>query len=511
MASTQAVSLDRSLLKVELHELDRLDATDSLPDGEFLPGWVDAWVVSERRNAEEVRIRAAIRVSSRWREAGDSSASLNTVAPLIQRFPLHEGLRLSAMQAHAHGGSLVAAVSEYQDFRNQVKTKLGCEPSDAASAMLESLSVAPIAVPKPTRPTWPILPQPTDEIVGRAETLDQVSSQLLYSRWVCLTGPGGIGKTRIALEIAHKSSLRTAFISLADLGSGGNWGTTILGELNIDSPSQESEVRFLASTLNSQPTLLVLDNAENIPELHRNDLVALLQLAPQLRILTTSTHPFRRNGEVVVAVGPLENNGIDLLISAAKRVRPLVMSHPDSASVMAEVARRLDGYPLALRLAAARLRFLSPSQLLGSLDQLSGNASWLPERHRSLQSAMRTSVEGVSTDARELLNRLSAYPGGLGMDLAQRVLGDLDYLILLEQLLDAALITLDEKSNPVRVRLLEPVREYLKTNLTAEESVRREREMVEQCREWLAEIGAGPTLPLTTAIFEALDSEIANL
>ena len=124
---------------------------------------------------------------------------------------------------------------------------------------------------------------------------------------------------------------------------------------------------------------------------------------------------------------------------------------------------------------------------------------------------MSASVEGVPPDARELLNRLSAYPGGLGMELAQRVLGDLDYLNLMEHLLDAALITLEEKTSPVRVRLLEPVREYLKAAMGEAAFAQREDQMIAQCREWLAEIGAGPTVPLTTTTFEALESETANL
>jgi DNA-binding SARP family transcriptional activator len=114
-ASTNSVSLDRSHLAIDLHARGRLDGKCPWPEGEFLAGWDDVCSVAERRNAEDIRVRAAIATATQKLELGNTQAALAAVSPLIDRHPLHEALRMTAVQAHARGGSLAAAVAEYQD------------------------------------------------------------------------------------------------------------------------------------------------------------------------------------------------------------------------------------------------------------------------------------------------------------------------------------------------------------------------------------------------------------
>jgi non-specific serine/threonine protein kinase len=323
--------------------------------------------------------------------------------------------------------------------------------------------------------------------VGRRKEVDEVKRLLSSSRLVTLTGPGGVGKTRLALEVSRV--LHRAFPDgvvlveldqLRDAELVANAVALAVGMREAGRTSLEMLIDYLAA----RRLLLVLDNSEHLVDAVAELSHALLQTCPELRILATSRECLGIAGEVVMPVPPLtlpavrgplaeqdlsSSEAVTLFVERAASVRLGFTVTPANGGVVAEICQRLDGLPLAIELAAARVRALSEKDILARLvDQpamLTAGRRRLPARQQTLRSCIEWS-HGLCTEKEKLLwARLSVFPGGFELDTAEAVcagagLAAEDVLSTVASLLDKSILVAEQHGDLMRYRMLETIREF---------------------------------------------------
>jgi non-specific serine/threonine protein kinase len=355
----------------------------------------------------------------------------------------------------------------------------------------------------------PRLPAPLTSFVGRERELAEVSRLLAAHPLVTLTGPGGIGKTRLAVQVAAGApAVHRDGVWLVELGALAD--PTLVPEAVAVAVGVRGEPgrplpALLADALRPEPRLLVLDNCEHLVGACAALADALLRACPRLRVLATSREPLGLAGETVWPVPPLpvpgeaaagappalgeltRYAGVHLFADRAAAVRPGFALTAENAAAVAEICRRLDGLPLAIELAAARTRVLPPRQLLGRLEDrfrlLSGGSRTALARHRTLQAAVAWSYNLLGERERRLFERLSVFAGGWTLEAAEAVgAGDgiaaAEVLDLLTRLVDTSLVVVTEQpEGTARYRQLETLRVFGRQKLAArgEEAAVRER------------------------------------
>jgi predicted ATPase/DNA-binding XRE family transcriptional regulator len=332
----------------------------------------------------------------------------------------------------------------------------------------------------------PNVPVPTTSLVGREREVETVRELLGRARMVTLTGPGGVGKSRLALEAAGRMAEASAdaitFVSLAPLSDPSQVVPAIAKALGM---RQANLTRPLAHALHAylrpRAMLLVLDNFEHLAGAS-SEIAELLSACPDLRLLVTSRSPLRIRGEHQLGVMPLatpplhqerldqveQAAAVQLFVQRAAQSDPDFALTPDNAGTVAEICRRLDGLPLAIELAAARVRLLGADALLARLEPvlpvLDGGGPDLPERQQALRRTVAWSCDLLSQDQRRVFRRLSIFAGGWSIDAASAVCGTDDITMLdhLSSLLDESLIVRRplEPRTPPRFNMLATIRAY---------------------------------------------------
>jgi len=342
------------------------------------------------------------------------------------------------------------------------------------------------------------LPQPVTSFVGRERDVDRIRRLLADTRLLTLTGPGGIGKTRLAVEAARGSSRRfvggTFFVELAGLREPELLLATIARALGIEYLDGASAIEALSERLGSSETLLVLDNFEHISSAGPA-VSELLAASPTLRVAVTSRTPLHLAGEQEYAVAPLELadperstspdqlraiESVALFVERARSVRPAFPMTESSLQAIAEICRRLDGLPLAIELAAARTKVISAETLLLRLEHrlpaLASGPTDAPDRQRTVQATINWSYELLESSERRTFARLGVFVGGFGLAAAAEMLRpdvnrhDVDVLEPLSHLVDDSLLYVDhDVAGEPRFRMLEPIREFALAQLSAVE------------------------------------------
>jgi predicted ATPase/transcriptional regulator with XRE-family HTH domain len=312
------------------------------------------------------------------------------------------------------------------------------------------------------------------------------------TRLLTLTGPGGVGKTRLALHAARVAQEHhadgVAFVDLAPLQDAGLVAATIARALGVTEQGSASPREALVAFLRPRQALLLLDNAEQVLEAVADEAAALHAACPGLRLLVTSRAALHLRGEQVYAIPPLAvpEPGSErslaalsavpaaaLFVQRARAVRPDFTLEAQNAAAVAAICRRLDGLPLAIELAAARVGVLSVGQLLTRLDQalgvLTGGARDLPARQRTLRATLEWSAALLGADQRALFGRLGVFVGGATLETVEAVCaepGGLDVLAVLSVLVEQSLLRMGDEEPP-RYRMLETVHEYARELLQA--------------------------------------------
>ena len=301
--------------------------------------------------------------------------------------------------------------------------------------------------------------------VGRERELADLAELFGTARLITLTGPGGSGKTRLALEFAASVGAPVAHIvDLAPVIDAGAMVAAIAATLGVHDAGEPIE-DTLAAGIGEADTFLVLDNLEQIPEAGLQ-VAALLAAAPGLRVLATSRAPLHVRGEHEVPVTPLaDDDAVTLFADRARAIDPRFTMNEDAVASVASVCARLDGLPLAIELAAARTRLFTPAALLDRLEQrlpvLAEGPADAPDRQRTLHATIAWSFDLLSEDEQRVFTAVGVFSGGFVSDAAGSVAGDPAVLGTLERLADQNMVTVsaDADGDP-RFRMLETIRGF---------------------------------------------------
>ncbi len=350
------------------------------------------------------------------------------------------------------------------------------------------------------------LPSQISSFVGRSRELEEAGAMLTQSRLLTITGPGGIGKTRLALQLAAGALERYRdgawFVELAGARDAEFIAQTVAAALNVRELPSELIEKTLLAHLSRKTLLLVIDNVEQILAGVARLVRLVLTQCASVTIVTTSREPLHIPGESVFRLGPLADDGTRLFLERARAAAPGQTFDAELPHVAA-LCRKLEGIPLAIELACARLSSMPLEVLSGRLSStlaLRSKDSTASSRHRTLRDTIAWSYELLSPEERSALRALSVFRGGFGGD-ALRVVADHvpDVDEVAASLVDKSLLALDGAGRQERYRLLDVVREYAAERLDADEGVDAARKH--------AAYYAG----LAPGEYSAVDDDVANV
>jgi predicted ATPase len=374
------------------------------------------------------------------------------------------------------------------------------------------------------------LPVQRTSFVGRDRELKITLEAITQSALVTLTGVGGVGKTRLALETAGRVPADLAdgvwlveLGAVADPDAVGEVTASALGVL--PRPGQTPREAVLGY-LGQRRLLLVIDNCEHLLDAVASLVDDILASCAGVRVLATSREALGVEGEQLVAVPTLgvpaadtdDADALRLLIERALTARPDSSMAPTSRAALAEVCRRVDGIPLAIELAAARLRSMTAEELAARLDQrfrmLVGSRRVAVSRQHTLRSTIDWSYDLLDTGERMLLQRAAVFAGGFDLAAAEAICSDLDTDVLdgLSRLADKSLLIADTTGSATRYRMLETIRDYATERLRSDQPIDIVRRLhAEYFAAWSATAGAGLRGPREASWVEAIEGETENL
>lgn len=314
-------------------------------------------------------------------------------------------------------------------------------------------------------------------LIGREMALEVLVSALATTRWLTLTGPGGVGKTKLALAVASRSVATFAdgavLVELAPLTDPAAVAHAVAGALAVGHAPGPTIEQSLVDALKARELLLVLDNCEHVIEAAAALARTLVRQCPRLTLLATSREALNTDAETVWPVPPLDCGeagaaAARLFTERATAVDP-AFTPGDEAWAVDEICRRLDGIPLAIELAAGRARAMSPSQILARLDDgfqlLAAKGRSAQVRHETLQRAIQWSFDLLTDPERMVLSRACVFAGGFTLAAAEKVCAggvvpSREVLDHLDALIRKSLVTVDRSRGPVRYGLLETIRQF---------------------------------------------------
>lgn len=429
--------------------------------GPALPDLPDAQ--AERTRLDELRLAALQDRTDADLALGGGPELVPELRASLTAHPLSERLYGQLMRALHAAGRPAEALTVYEEARRTLADELGADPSPDLAALHQELLRG-----GPVRPSVPLQ---LTRFVGREDELARISGALATARLVTLTGPGGAGKTRLAIEAA-RTRADVCFVDLAPLTEGSRVPYAVLAALGVRegfrTPAGDGTDRLLAA-LQEREALLVLDNCEHLVDDAARLSALLLATCPGVRVLATGRESLGITGEVLVPVPPLAADpAVRLFLDRARLVRPGFEGH----ARVPDICAALDGLPLAIELAAARLRTLTPDELADRLDDrfrlLSrGDRSKAP-RHRTLRAVVEWSWDLLDEEERELARRLTVFSGGATLDAVEAVCGPAHPEDLLASLVEKSLV----EASGGRYRMLETIRAFAAGQRTGEADLR---------------------------------------
>ncbi|HYJ75447.1 MAG TPA: BTAD domain-containing putative transcriptional regulator, partial [Kineosporiaceae bacterium] len=471
--------------------LDVLDAALGLWRGPAIEDVGDAeWIEAESARLEELRIGALEDRLELLLDLGRHAEAVADLERLATLHPLRERLHRLLMVALYRAGRQADALTLYHRLRTRLADELGIDPSPELRALAEAILrqqlPEPAAPPRRTPAAAPSAPmaRPAQRppvalapVIGRRDELDAVLGLLADTRLVTLTGPGGVGKTTLALEVTRSVDEAVlgavTIIRLAPLEPGADVAEAFARQLGlVPRGAGEAAAAAVLDLLSDRRALLLVDNCEHVLDSATALLERILLACPAVTVLATSREAFALPGEVQVAVHPLavpaedadpgaigDSAAVQLFVDRARAVRPSFSLDAVTAPVVALICRQLDGVPLAIELAAARVKALPVQEIAERLGDrfsfLSAGPRSGEARHRTLRATLDWSYQLLSPAEQALLRRLAVFRGGWTLDAAQQVcpfreLATEDVLDLLFRLVDRSLVVPDPDTGRFR-------------------------------------------------------------
>jgi predicted ATPase/DNA-binding SARP family transcriptional activator len=494
-----------------------------------------AFADAERARLEELQLAALEERIGADLALGRHAELVPELEALVGAHPYRERLRREQMLALYRSGRQAEALEVYRQARRALVDDLGIEPGAELQELQRAILRQDPALALPTARARSNIPAPLTPLVGRRLELAALTSLVRagQARLLTLTGPGGTGKTRLAVESAWELVSDFAdgvfFVDLAPIGESELVADQILAALEVDEQPGRPVVATLKQALRGRRSLLLLDNFEGVMD--AAPLVTeLLAAAPELKALVTSRVVLQVSGEHEYPVPPLalpdlehdpleslaRSEAVELFAARAWAVSPTFRLDGANTRVVAAICVALDGLPLAIELAAARTRELDPEEMLGRLESrlelLTAGPRDAPVRQRTLRATLDWSFELLDGDEQQLLARLGVFTGGATLQAAERVCGaDSDTLTALVG--KSLLRREDTEDGETRFGMLETIREYALERLQergeAEELHRRHAEQVRELAVRSAvELRAGRP---TSEVYSRLEADLDNI
>jgi non-specific serine/threonine protein kinase len=515
-------------LWVDLHQLlalesgldhsgaDLLQAKLALWQGELLDGFYDEWIAAEREHYRTRLLKLFLQITQSLRAASEYAQAIAVAQRVLAFEPSNEHAHQHLMFCYVASGDRPAALRQYEQCTRALRDDLDAPPMPETTALYEWIKQydgeEPAAASKITN-----LPIPLTSFVGRTRETAEVKRLLSQSRTgqgrpageqpsavrlLTLTGAGGNGKTRLAIQAATDLIDSYAggvwWVELAALTDGDFVARALAKTLGVRETSGEELLRTVVKSVGKKQMLLVIDNCEHLIEPCAHVAATLLSRCPNLQILATSREPLNIAGEMLwqvptfTAPDPAKLTLVDLLmqfeslrlfVERAAAVQAGFTLTPDNAQAVAEICRRLDGIPLAIELAAARVRVLSVEQiaayLTGALgarfDLLTQGSRAAMPRHQTLRATIDWSYDLLDEPERALFRQAAVFHGGFALEALERIVnfgpeapftpgnrpGRIPPVLhLLSQLVDKSLLIVEAHAGQNRYRMLETLREY---------------------------------------------------
>jgi len=427
--------------------------------GELLPeDRYESWADARRAALLELHGALCIELAELY---GDGAQAVAALQRALVADPLAEPAHRALMRVYAATGRRQQALAQYQLLRQQLDAELAAEPDPETRVLYREL-----LAPEPATDTRGNLPHPLTSFVGRERERGEIARLLDRVRMLTLIGPGGCGKTRLAIEtLAGIEPVPDGiwFVELAGLTDGGLVAQATALAVGAPIPAQRSAQEALAAHLAGRQTIVVLDNCEHVIDACARLTEDLLRAGPGVRVLATSREPLHCEGEVAWRVPSLAEAS-RLFVERATADPHFRPSEQDEETIE-EICRRLDGMPLAIELAAARVAALSLQQIaarLGdSLDVLAAGSRTARTRQQTLRATIEWSHDLLTGEERVLFRRLAIFAGGFTLEAAEDVcasgpIARRQIVDLLARLVDKSLVSVTGR----RFRLLDTIRQY---------------------------------------------------
>jgi predicted ATPase/DNA-binding SARP family transcriptional activator len=457
---------------------EQFRAAAALVRGAPLGELVDRWFARDAAaRLQELVLAAEEGLIDAELATGHHADVLARLHELIAAHPLRERFRAQLIVALYRCGRQADALAAYRDARDHLLDELGLDPGPELRALERAVLAQDPALDAPIVVASAVvvrsaLPVALTSFVGRGRELTDVVDTLGRARLVTVVGPGGVGKSRLTLELAHRvaSDREVWFIELAPLVDGAAVADAVAA--GIGAPERAPDAGRAAPTatqraierLGDRDAVVILDNCEHVADDVAAVVVALLRGCPNVRILATSREPLTVDGEHQVPLEPLDDaTASTLFVERASAVQPLIATDGEHDPAVATLVRHLDGLPLAIELAAARTKTLPIAEIASRLHErfrlLRRTSRGAMARHAGLEAAIAWSYDLLFDDDRRAFRRFAVFSGGAMADAAEWVCGA-DALELASRLVDRSLLRADTGGHAVRFTMLESLRAY---------------------------------------------------
>jgi predicted ATPase/DNA-binding SARP family transcriptional activator len=480
-----ALEFQKSADSASQEEIANLQEAIDLYRGDLLANFYDDWVLQEREHYRVLYLDLLLRMTQRMRSRSEYGRAIEYAERALESDPANERAHQHLIFCRLASGDRSTALRQYEKCRRVLQEELAVEPSPETTALYQWLKQTPVKAPEARITNLPI---PLTSFIGRVREMARVKELLAQARLVTLTGSGGCGKTRLAIQVA--SDLVDAFkngvwwVDFAPLMDAALIAQTVAKVLGVFEVPNVPMIETLVNYLRPRNMLLALDNCEHLVGEIAQLAIALLSACPKLKMLGTSRETLGVQGEKILRVPPLsfpisrqlqpgerleDYESVRLLLERAIAVKADFELTGENAPAVAQICRRLDGIPLAIELAAARVRVLPVQQIAARLDDrfsllTMGSRTSIP-RHQTLRAVIDWSYNLLSEQEQALMSRLSVFVGGCTLEAAQAVCSDAaapcQVLDLMASLVDKSLVEFaEEPGGEGRYRMLETVRQY---------------------------------------------------